>query len=326
MIGRRMFITTATTALVALPIWTTGETPSKVARVGFLAGGGSRVAYPAFASALRDLGYVEGQNMEVVRRQPEPGKVDRVTELAAEVVAARPDVILAANPHSLEAMILATKSIPIVAIDLESDPVAKGWAVSLGRPGGNMTGFFLDAPEISGKHLQFLREAKPGLARVGVLGDPRVNQLLFAATESAARSVGLIVNKFELNNIDDIAGAIGEAARQRVGGLLALTSPVVNAGMRRIADEGVRHRLPSMCGFAPTFAEAGGLLSYGPDFPDLFRRAAEYVGRILKGAKPGELPMQRPEKFELAINLTTARTLKLALPQSLLGRADRLIK
>jgi putative ABC transport system substrate-binding protein len=269
---------------------------------------------------------VEGQNVAIVRRRPEPGRAEQVPALAMDVVASKPDVILAANPHSIEAMIKATRTIPIVGIDLESDPVARGWVASLGRPGGNFTGFFLDAPEISGKHLRFLREAKPDVTRVAVLGDPRVNDRLFRATETIARSAGLALHTFPITILDDIPGVIAEAARQRAGALLALTSPLINAGTQRITEEAVRHRLPTICGFAPTFAEQGGLLSYGPEFPDLFRRAAGYGARILKGSKVGDLPVQRPEKFVLAINLKTARALKLTLPQSLLGRADRVIE
>jgi len=241
-------------------------------------------------------------------------------------VAQRVDVILAANPHALGAVTKETKSIPIVGVDLESDPVAKSWVASLAHPRRNITGFFLDIPEMSGKQLQFLKEIQPGLSRVAILGDPRVNELQFRATEAAARGAGVTFQPTRVTSADEIPGAIAKAAAQRAGGLVALTSPLVNVNMMRIADVALEHRLPSICGFVPSFAEAAGLLAYGPDFPDLFRHAAGYVGAILKGTLPGNLPVQRPTKFQLVINRKSAKVLGLAIPPSLLARADQLIE
>ncbi len=273
------------------------------------------------------MGYVPGQNFLLEFRGPErPDKYEQHADLAAQLVAAGVDVILASNPSAIEATTKATKTIPIVGVDLESDPVAKGWAATLARPGGNFTGFFLDIPEISGKQLQFLKEIKPVLSRVAVLGDSRVNELQSRATEAAARGAGLTIQAFSVRDIGEVPGAIAEAARQRAGALVVLTSPLVFNNLGRIADAAVKHRLPAICPFAPAFADAGGLIAYGPDITDLFRRAAGYVARILRGAKPGELPVQRPEKFGLVVNLKTARALKLTLPQSLVLRADRVIE
>jgi putative ABC transport system substrate-binding protein len=281
----------------------------------------------AFLESLQEMGYVPGQNFLLEFRGPErPDKYEQHADLAAQLVAAGVDVILASNPSAIEATTKATKTIPIVGVDLESDPVAKGWAATLARPGGNFTGFFLDIPEISGKQLQFLKEIKPVLSRVAVLGDSRVNELQSRATEAAARGAGLTIQAFSVRDIGEVPGAIAEAARQRAGALVVLTSPLVFNNLGRIADAAVKHRLPAICPFAPAFADAGGLIAYGPDITDLFRRAAGYVARILRGAKPGELPVQRPEKFGLVVNLKTARALKLTLPQSLVLRADRVIE
>ena len=326
MIGRRAFASTMAATLVGAYGSARAQTPTKIPRVGWLSGSGAIVGYPAFLEGLREHGYVPEHNVLVDRRTPETGKFEQVPAVAARLIADRPDVILAANPHSLDAVFKATRTIPTVGIDLESDPVARRWVASLARPGGNVSGFFLDIPEISGKQLQFLREVKTDLTRVAVLGDTRVNDLQFRASEAAARSAGLTLHALSVTSLDGIAGAIADAARQRAGALLALTSPLINAGLRHIADAALRHRLPAISPFVPMFAEAGGLIAYGPDFPDLFRRAGDYVARILKGAKVGDLPVQRPEKFVLALNVKTARALGLTLPVTLVQRADRVIE
>lgn len=306
------------------------QTSAKLPRIGWLSGTfGARRDSPyfkAFTEGLRESGYVIGQNVLVDGRTPSAAdKIEQYPELAGQLVANGVDVILGANPHSLDAVTRATKTIPIVGLDLESDPVARGWVASLARPGGNVTGFFLDIPEMSGKQLQFLMEVKASLRRIAVLGDPRVNDLQFRATEIAARSAGLTLQPLAVKRANEIPAAIAGAARQHAGALAALTSPLVNASLGSIADAAVKHRLPAICPFVPSFVEAGGLLAYGPDFPDLFRRAARYVATILKGARAGDLPVQRPEKFQLAVNLKTARQLNLTLPQSLILRADRVI-
>jgi putative ABC transport system substrate-binding protein len=275
---------------------------------------------------MREHGLVHGEHVEFVRYAPASRTLDDVPAIAARMVASRPDVIIASNPHSVDALARATKTIPIVAIDLESDPVARGWVTSLGRPGGNVTGIFLDIPELSGKQLQFLREAKPDVVGVCVLGDPRINELQFRAIDSAARTAGLAVHGLHIKTVDDIRTALGDAARERAGGIVALTSPLVRGAVRIVAEGALKHRIAAICPFVPSFAEVGGLLAYGPDFPDLFRRSVAYVARILKGAKAADLPVQRPEKFGLALNLRTARTLGLALPAALIQRADLVIE
>ena len=326
---RRAVLGGLAAALFGPPRPVRAQGPPSVPLVGAITGWGRaprNANYEAFLEGLRAAGYKPGQDIRVERLQPEPGKVEQYPSLVSRLVAQRPEVILASNPHAIEAVVHVTQTIPIVGVDLESDPVARGWVASLSRPGGNLTGFFLDIPEMSGKQLQFLREVDPKLVRVAVLGDSRVNDLQFKATEVAARAAGLTVHLLPVNSIKEIPGAVREARRQRAGGLVALTSPLVYSALAPLAEHAVKHHLVSICPFSPAFAEEGGLLAYGPHLPDMFRRAAGYVDRILKGAKADGLPVQRPEKFELAINLKTARALKLTLPQSLVLRADRVIE
>ncbi len=325
MIPRRAFIGIVGLGLLVSRRRAGAQASAKVPRVGYL-GSQNTSTVKAFLEGLQEMGYVPGQNFLFELRAPErPDKYEQFPDLAAQLVAAGVDVILAGTPSAIEATTKATKTIPIVGVDLESDPVAKGWAASLTRPGGNFTGFVLDIPEMSGKQLQFLKEVKPDLRRVAMLGDPRVNELQSRATEAAARGAGLTIQALSVRDIGEVPAAIAGATRQRAGALVVLTSPLVFNNLGRIVDAAVQHRLPAICLFAPAFADAGGLIAYGPDLPDFYRRAAGYVGRILKGAKPGDLPVQRPEKFQLVVNLKTANALKLTVPQSLLARADRVI-
>lgn len=330
MIGRRQVVGVLAVGLLAGRGSAHAQAPAKVPRVGYLGGSlgpdGAPVNAQFIVSVLQDLGYVPGRNIQLELVAGGAGGIHRYPEVAARFAEQGLDVVMASNPYGVAAMVKATRTVPIVGIDLESDPVAKGWVASLARPGGNLTGFFLDIPEMSGKQLQFLKEAVPRLARVAVLGDPRINELQFAATDKAARAAGLTPHPLRVTDLAQLAAAIEEGARQRAGGLVALTSPLVFANIARVAELCLKHRIPAICLFVPAFTESGGLLAYGPDFPDLFCRAATYVVRILKGARPAELPVQRPEKFELAVNLKTARALKLTLPPPLVMRADRVIE
>ena len=247
---------------ILAPRFTNAQTTAKPATVGWLSGGfaaqGATLA--AFKERLRELGYVVGQNVLLDVQSTQRNESEEYPRLAAKLVAQRVDVILADNPHALGAVTKATKAIPIVGVDLESDPVAKSWVASLAHPSRNVTGFFLDIPEMSGKQLQFLKDIQPGLSRVAILGDPRINELQFRATEAAARGAGVTFQPTRVTSADEIPGAIAKAAAQRAGGLVALTSPLVNVNMKRIADVALEHRLPSICGFVPSFAEAAGLL------------------------------------------------------------------
>ena len=322
MTSRRTFIRTLGLGVLAVHRHAHAQASAKAPRVGYL---GRPVSQLAFVDGLRALGYVIGENVLVDARAPQQNTIEEYSALASQLVATGVDVLVAANPQALEVMTKATKTIPIVGVDLESDPAAKGWVASLARPGGNVTGFFLDIPEMSGKQLQLLKEVKPTLARVAVLGDGAVNELQFRAAEGAARGGGITLQLLPIKSQAEVPGAIAEAARQRAGALLVLTSPLLFTNLPPIAEAAVKHRLPAINLFVPFFAEAGGLLAYGPDFRDLFRSAAGYVVRILKGAKPADLPVQRPIRFEFIINLKTANALSLQIPQSLLLRADRVI-
>jgi putative tryptophan/tyrosine transport system substrate-binding protein len=331
---RRRFLLTSLAGVLAAQASAEAQQAGRVPRVGWLGGGGGRSAadlresseFRALTAGLREHGRIVGQNVFVDVRTVPPGKVELYPDLAARFVAEGVDMILAANPFSLAAATKATKTIPIVGIDLESDPVAQGWAVALARPRGNVSGVFLDIPEMSGKHVQFLHEVKPDITRMAALGDPRVNTLQFEATEAAVRNGGFALERVSVRTPSEIEGAIAGAAHRGASALVALTSPLVNSSMPRIANAAVRHRMPSVCTFAPAFAEAGGLVAYGPDFNELYKRAADYVSRILKGTRPGDLPIQRPEKFRLVVNLRTAQALGLTIPPSLLARADHVIE
>ena len=327
-IRRRAFVGAIGLGLLAAHRRAHGQASATVYRVAHLsapATGRTRPNFEFFLDGLRELGYDLGRSVHVEDVRGDPSKPEEFTALAVRIVARGFDVILAAGPPSIEAAVKATKTIPIVGIDLESDPVARGWAISLARPGGHVTGFFLDIPEMSGKQLQFLLEAKPRLSRVAVLGDRRVADLQFKAIEAAARVARLTLQILAITNSDEIERVVAEAARQRAGGLIVLTSPLIFGAQPRIAEQALKQNIATICPFVPSFVEVGGLLAYGPDFPDLYRRAATYVDRILKGTKVGDLPVQRPEKFQLALNLRTAMALGLTIPQSLLVRADKVI-
>jgi len=292
--------------------------------VGTLTGGGPRTSDEAFLGGLRGLGYTEGQTVRIEARHYE-GKPERCPALAAELVALKPAVIWGTSPYALTALKGATGTIPIVGVDLESDPVAAGFVASLARPGGNITGIFLDLPELAGKLLQFLKESLPRFGLVGVLWDASIAELQFRAVERAAPTAGLRVHSLPIRRLEDIVPAVGEAARERVGALVVLTSPLTSMTRAQVAELLLKHRLPSISVFV-TFAEAGGLLAYGPDFRGMMRQAAGFVDRVLKGARPADLPVERPARFDLVVNLKTAKALKLTIPPVVLGRADRIIE
>jgi ABC-type uncharacterized transport system substrate-binding protein len=311
-------------ALLAPPLDAQAQPAGKMPRIGYVTSSGRTANVDAFEQGLREVGYVIGQNVMVEYRFGE-GHVDRVPALVDEVLQVGVDVLYAANPFVIRAARQATSSVPIVGIDLETDPMAAGWVKSLARPGGNLTGFFLDMPELSGKQLQFLAEAMPRLQRVGVVWDAEIASSQFKATESAARALKFRLQSLGFRRPEEFT-AVFEAARgQRTQALVLLSSPSVFGNLKRLADLAREYRLPAICVF-PQFADAGGLIGYGPDLPDLFRRAAGYVDRILKGAKPADLPIQRPVAFELTVNLRTARALGLTIPPAFLARADKTIQ
>ena len=280
--------------------------------------------FEAFLSGLRQAGYVDGQNMRLEPRFHESA-LDRVDEFAREFVDLNCGVIFAGTPYAIRAAMKATSTIPIVGIDLESDPVASGLVKSVARPEGNLTGFFLDIPELGGKQIELLMEAVPNVSRLAVLWDATIGAVQFHATEIAPRPAGVTLQSLPIRRAEDINEAIEQAVRDRAHGLVALSSPLIFFERSHIANAALNARLPTINLFN-TFPKLGGLMAYGPDFPSIFAQAASYVGRILAGANPGELPIQRPTEFKLVINLKTAKALGLSVPPQLLARADEVIE
>jgi putative ABC transport system substrate-binding protein len=324
MMRRREFISLFGGAAVAWPLAARAQQPAgKIPRIGFLqSNDNENVA--AFLQGLRDAGYVDGKNALVATRIYGT-MLDRLVEFVNELIALKCDVIFAAAPYAIQAAMSATTTIPIVGVDLESDPVANGWARSLGRPGGNLTGFFLDLPELGGKQIELLRDAVPTLSRLAVLWDSSVGLVQFRATEAAARAAGVTLQSLPIQRPEDFKPAFDRAARERLHGMIVLSSPFINGQRSQIADLALETRLPTISLFT-TFPRSGALIAYGPNLTDMYRRAATYVDRILKGAKAGELPIERPSKFELVVNLKTAKALGLTIPESFLLRADEVIE
>jgi putative ABC transport system substrate-binding protein len=300
----------------------------KVHRIGFLGGTFPSInlaRIEAFRQGLRELGYVEGKNILIEYRYAE-GKLDHLPALAAELVRLRVDVIVTAGPVPTRSAKEATVTIPIIMTQ-DIDPVGAGFVVSLARPGGNVTGLSNLTPEISGKRLELLKEIVPRLSRVSVLGTstiPGTTQAL-KETELAAGAFGVQVQYLDVLDLKDIENAFQAVSKGRADAVLALQSGVLNSQRRQIADIVIKSRLPAIYA-AREFVDVGGLMSYGTNINDLYRRAATYVDRILKGAKPADLPVEQPTKFELMINLKAAKQIGLTIPPSVLARADRVIK
>jgi putative ABC transport system substrate-binding protein len=320
---RRTFVTTMAGAALAAPLATGAQPAGKVYRVGFLwdSPGVFPDAIEAFRHGLRDLGYVEGRNIVIEYRWAE-GKPDRMRELAEELVRLKVDVIMAPSSVYTGAVRRATSTIPIVFV-VHADPIGSGHVASLARPGGNITGLSIMMTETNVKGLELFKQAVPGLSHVAVIWDPATpsHRPGLKAVEDAGPSLGLRIQSAPVRSAAEYEGAFSAMVRERADGVLVLSTPLFIAGAKRLAELALTHRLPSLFGPKHHVA-AGGLLSYGPDRADQFRRAALYVDKILKGAKPADLPVQQPTKFELAINLKTAKTLGLIVPQSLLARAD----
>jgi len=312
------------------PVAAEAQQAAKVARIGFLSG--CMACGPhlpeAFRQGLRDLGYVDGQNLVIEYRDAE-GKLERLPALAAELVALKVDVILAAGePHALAAK-QATRTLPIVFV-FAPDPVTSGLVTSLARPGGNVTGLSALTPELVGKRLELLTQVVPGVSRVAVLWQPgaygeRTEKDVLKGAEVAARALGVRLQFVEARGPGDIDRAFSEMTRARAGALTVLSTPMFIIERRRLVDLAAKNRLPALF---PTrdSADAGGLASYGPNLADSFRRAATYVDKIPKGAKPADLPVEQPTKFELVINLKTANALGLTIPPSVWERADHIVK
>ena len=275
----------------------------------------------AFLRGMAELGYAEGKDFGTEYRfNPES-----LPQAATDLVRRNVNAIFAAAPAAVAAVSKATTSIPVVGIDLESDPVANGYVKSLARPGGNVTGMFLDIPELSGKQLVLLKEIVPRLSRIAIFGIPGLNALQFAATETAARAVGVEPEMLEVRVPDDLHGAMEAARARHVEAGILLSSPLVFTSSKLIGELALAERLPLISLFEE-FPKNGGLIAYGPNVSEMFRRCGEYVGKILHGAKPNELPIQRPERFDLVINVKSAKALSLDMPAQLQQLADEVIE
>jgi putative ABC transport system substrate-binding protein len=275
----------------------------------------------AFLRGMSELGYAEGTDFATEYRfNPES-----LPQAATDLVRRNVNAIFAAAPAAVAAVSKATTSIPVVGIDLESDPVANGYVKSLARPGGNVTGMFLDIPELSGNQLVLLKEIVPRLSRIAIFGIPGLNALQFAATETAARAVGVEAEILEVRVPDDLHGAMEAARARHVEAGILLSSPLVFTSSKLIGELALAERLPLISLF-DEFPKNGGLIAYGPNVSEMFRRCGEYVGKILHGAKPNELPIQRPERFDLVINVKSAKALSLDMPAQLQQLADEVIE
>jgi putative ABC transport system substrate-binding protein len=301
---------------------------TKIPRIGFLSVSSlfaNAARIEAFRQGLREIGYVEGEDIVIEYRYAE-GKLDRLPALAAELVRLKVDMIVTGGSTVTRAAQKATATIPIVMAQ-DTDPVGNGFVASLARPSGNITGLSTLAPEISGKQLELLKEIIPQLARVAVFGTSTRpgNVQALKEIELAAGAFGLKLQYLDMLDPKDIETAFREASKGRAGAVLALATPVLFSQRKQIVELAVKNRLPAIYN-AAEFVEAGGLMTYGVSFNDLFRRAATYVDKILKGAKPGDLPVEQPKKFEFIINLKTAKQIGLTIPPNVLARADKVIR
>ena len=330
----KLVVTRPTTAVVLLllsaSLGTAAQPPEKVPRVGYLNPGSSsdpvrQRRLEALRQGLRELGYVEGRNIALEPRWAE-GKYDRYPALAADLVRSKVDVIVAWSGQATKAAQEATRTIPIV-MSLVNDPVGSGLVASLARPGGNVTGTTVMAPDVVGKRLELLKEVVPKVSRVAVLQHPDnpASAPMLREVEARARALGVRLQILGVRNPAEIDSAFAAMTRERAGALLTLSDAIFDNQQRQILELAAKRRLPAIAGNRQ-YAEAGGLAAYGADFLDLERRAATYIDKILKGAKPAELPVEQPTKFELVINLKTAKALGLTIPPSVLGRADQIIQ
>ena len=304
------------------------QQPKKVPRIGYLSPlspSSDSTRTEAFRQGLRDLGYVERQNIAIEYRFAE-GKSERLPDLAAELVRTKPDVIVTGSTVAALAVKHATATIPVVIANV-GDPVASGLVASLARPGGNITGLSSMSPDLSGKRLELLKETVPRLTRVGVLWDPggTGQEAQIKETEVAGRALGVQVQLLAVRIPEDFESAFKASTGGRAHALIILQTPLINTNRPRIVEFASENRLPTMWGEAQVM-DAGGLMSYGPNFADMYRRAAIYVDKILKGRKPADLPVEQPMKFELVINLKTAKQIGLTIPPNVLARADKVIR
>jgi putative ABC transport system substrate-binding protein len=313
-------------ALLAMPLAAEAQPAGKNARIGVLYPGADnsifRSNFDGFRQALGTAGYVEGRNLAFDVRT---GDGRALAPLAADLMKLNPDLILAVARPAVAAMHAVTSPIPVVALDLESDPVASKFVKTIPRPGGNLTGVFMDLPELVGKWLEILKVTVPALARVAVLWDPATGPAQLDSARRAARVLNLTVYPVEARASAEIERAFRAAMSERPKGMIVLTSPIFNTGRRDIAELAARHRLPTLVPF-PGYAKDGGLVSYGPDVATMYAQAGTIAVKILARTPPAEIPIERPTRFTLSLNLKTAKALGLTIPPSLLLRADEVIQ
>jgi len=314
--------------LFALCVSADAQQPAKIPRIGYL-GGASLSAIPArieaFRHGLRELGYIEGKNIIIEWRWAD-GKLDRLPGLAAELVRLKVDIIVSAGPAVTPSLKEATKTIPIVMAQ-DNDPIGNGFVASLARPGGNITGLATLAPELSGKQLELLKEIVPKLSRVAVLGtstEPGTTQTL-REIELAAGACKVKIQYLNVPSPPDIETAFRTAGKGRADAAVVLVSALFNSHRAQVVEPAVNSRLPTIY-YSTEYADAGGLMAYGVSYPDLYRRTATYVDKILKGTKPADIPVEQATKFEFVINLKTAKQIGLTIPPTVLARADKVIR
>jgi putative ABC transport system substrate-binding protein len=323
-IDRRGFIGALAGGLLAGPVAANAQQAGKVARIGYLSPLTASVDSPhsqAFRQGLRVLGYVEGQNLVIENRYAD-GRFGRLPDLALELVRLKVDVIVAAPTPAIRAAQQATRTIPVV-MAFSGDPIGEGFVAGMARPGRNITGLSASVAEMATKRMEFLKVIVPAMSRVAFLANAATVRQAISGTEAAGRTLGVQVSTVLVRNPSGLDDAFSTVEKARVGGLIV--DLTLQDQWKQIVEFALKSRLPTMSG-PRDFIEAGGLVAYGPDYSDLFRRAATYVDKILKGAKPGELPVEQATKFELIINLKTAKALGLTIPPSLLQRADQVIE
>ena len=327
MIERRAFISGITLSLLAAPLVGEAQTSGRGIKVGILSAVNPRTTTftEAMVQRLRELGYVEGQNL-VIEFKSAQGDMTRLPALAAELVRLNVDIIVALGPEvALQAARRATSTVPIVIVGVDFDPIARGYIASLAKPGGNITGVVLRQIELTGKRIQFLKEALPTVTRVAVFWDT-ISADQWREAENTALRMGLRLQGVELRDPPyRLTDAFRTAARGRAEAVLLLMSPILFPQRAQVAELGLKSQLPTICGISQ-YAHAGALMSYGANLDDMYRQGALYIDKILKGAKPVDLPVEQPTKFELVVNLKTAKALGLTIPQSLLQRADQVIE
>jgi putative ABC transport system substrate-binding protein len=317
-------------AAAAWPLAARAQEAERMRRVGVLMStaendAGSKARIEAFLRGLQQLGWVDGRNVQIDTRWP-AGDPDNIRRYAAELIALAPDVILATGSSTLGPLLQATRSVPIVFV-IVPDPVGAGFVDSLSRPGGNVTGFLMFEYGISGKWVELLKQIAPTLTRAAVIRDPGITAGIgqFGAIQAVAPSIGIEVSPVNMRDAGEIERGIATFAHFPNGGLIVTASPLATVHRQLIVTLAARHRLPAVY-YENFFVAAGGLMSYGPDLADQYRHAAGYIDRILKGEKAGDLPVQAPAKYELVINLKTAKALDLNVPTTLLARADAVIE